>query len=440
MEYRFPRVSARFAAKHTIAVICLAGCLVAPLGAQGPDPGCESYQAWINQSNPRTDPTGLNGHAYPEANATYWVTRLTGSSGSSVTIKGRFPSARYMALQVYDYNRNVLGAINDVDMDPDPGQNNPYRNGTAQGTYTVKLVFGRKPLRPAANTFYTSGELNVILIYRIYYSNNPDDVTGGTFNPVLPVVTTSTGSLTSCPVRPIILPEDLTVWGRLDNIDFVGTVPPDTLPATNPPTWFLSVTNPRTPYYPSADNNYMSAQISRRFLLPPFNNDMVVIRMRAPTFTDTQHGVPPYAAAQMRFWSMCTDEPITTSVVRCTPDYVPVQVGGFVTFVVSDPSKRPSDAVLGQWNANWLPWGALEPGDTVYDIDLNPLTNANGVYYYGLMLYRQTVTDASFTQSILNVGQLPRAQQQAAMGEYWPQIGYCKTAAFQSLGAGCIGH
>jgi hypothetical protein len=129
---------------------------------------------------------------------------------------------------------------------------------------------------------------------------------------------------------------------------------------------------------------------------------------------------------------------MTTSVVRCSADDQSATLNGYATFVVSDPSKRPSDAVLAQWGATWLPWGALLPTDVIYGVKGNALTNADGVFYYGLLIYRQVEADPNFTQSIANVSQLPVLQRPGAMGEYWPKIGYCRAAAFQNLGAGCI--
>jgi hypothetical protein len=403
------------------------------------DSGCENYQAWQYQFNPRSDTTGLRNQAYPEANATYWATPLSYPLGTVLTINGQYPEARYMALQVYDSNRNVQSAIADVNINPDAGQNNPFRTGTVQGTYTVKLVFGRQPVRgPDPNTLYTNNLTYVSLIYRIYYSNNPDDLPGGPVNPALPSISAST-LLSSCPPRPIVQPEDASVWGRLDNIDFVGTRPNTALHALNPPAWLFSVTNPLTPYYPSQDNSYMEALISRDFLAPAGKYDMVVIRMKAPTYPDTQAGVAPYVPANMRFWSMCENEPITTGVVRCTPDDRAITQNGFATFVISDPSKQPDPSVLSQWGATWIAWGALMPGDVVYDINYNPLSNADGVFYFGALLYRQTIADPNFAQSIANVSTLPSSQRKAAMGDYWPVIGYCQASQFASKGAGCIG-
>ena len=54
---------------------------------------------------------------------------------------------------------------------------------------------------------------------------------------------------------------------------------------------------------------------------------------------------------------------------RCLPDdEVKLDAAGFATFVFSDRSTRPSDAVLSQFNANWVALGALKlPTDVVYD-------------------------------------------------------------------------
>jgi hypothetical protein len=403
------------------------------------DPGCEGYQAWTNQSNPRSDVLGTNNSAYPEANATYWTTLVVGRSGTTLTIRGRYPQARYMSLQTYDENRNVLDAINDVALNPDPGQNNPFRTGFAQGTYTAQLVFGRKPMSSVpANTLYTGGLLAVGLVYRVYYSNNPDNLAGTSLDPILPELTIDGVPLSSCPPRPIVLPEDALVWGRLDNGDYMGTKPPiETIPS-NPPRWTLVDTSGNTPYYPSEDNSYMAAAISRDYLQFPYNYELVVMRFRTPTFPDTQAGVAPYAPAQVRFWSVCQNEPLLTSVVRCSPDNAHVDRNGFATYVISDPSKRPPDDILNRWGARWIAWGALQPNDVMYDIENNALTSDDGLFYYGLVLYRQTMADPGFTQSIENVSQLALNVQKTVMGAYWPTIGYCTRRTFQLSGAGCI--
>ena len=187
----------------------------------------------------------------------------------------------------------------------------------------------------------------------------------------------------------------------------------------------------------------MNAMVSREYLMAPYAYDLVVMRMRAPTMPDTQAGEAPYLALadrQVRFWSICEDDRLTTGVNRCVADNQAVNVGDFVTVVMSDPSKRPSDAVLAAQGARWMPWGALQTGDIVYDVNLNPVGNDKGVYYYGSIIYRQTLSNPAWEQSMTNIGNnYPRNQWKSAMGDYWPAIGYCSAANFAAYGIDCIG-
>src|SRR2546425_837528 len=67
-----------------------------------PDPGCLATDAWLWQSNPRSDAAGIHGHAFPEWNVTYWGMYLSSPLETALTIRGRFPKSRYMSFEVYD--------------------------------------------------------------------------------------------------------------------------------------------------------------------------------------------------------------------------------------------------------------------------------------------------------------------------------------------------
>jgi hypothetical protein len=232
----------------------------------------------------------------------------------------------------------------------------------------------------------------------------------------------------NCPVRPIIVPEDATVWGRLNNYDFSGTVPTSNQHATNPPTWSLKASA-------NTENGYMLAVISRQFL---DGNTVVVVQLNRPISPNNRAGQPPYSPNQVRFWTMAEKEPISTASVRSIADADSASLGNSSTYVISDPSLKPDDATLATWGATWIPWGALAPGDFVYDPVGRKLTNSDGVFYYGTAYYAQTFADPGFSQSMVNVSRLPASQQQAAMGSYWPKIGYCTLSQFAAVGAGCI--
>src|SRR5262245_8707345 len=141
----------RRADRHAASILAILAGVLACVGfpismaAQIPTT-CTGYQAWTVQAGPRSDITESFNHAYPEANATYWGTQLTLSTGSIVSLRGQYPQARYMSFQLYDGD-NVVDSINDVAINPDSGQNSPYRAGVAQGTYTLQIVFGRAPRR-----------------------------------------------------------------------------------------------------------------------------------------------------------------------------------------------------------------------------------------------------------------------------------------------------
>ena len=184
----------------------------------------------------------------------------------------------------------------------------------------------------------------------------------------------------------------------------------------------------------------MSTFLSRDFLTSA--TPLLVVKFFAPTFPDTQNGVPPYTAGeQVRYWSLCTNEPLTTAVSRCVPDDRAATQNGYTTIVISDPSNQPSASVLSQWGATWLAWGAMEYStDFLYNMNYQPLASTDGAFYYSVLIYRQTLASSSFTQSMANVSKLPPSQRKAAMGAYWPVSGYCTAAQFQSAGAGCIGH
>lgn len=405
-----------------------------------PDAGCTSNEAWYGQENPLSDPTGMRNVAYPESDATYWATVVTGSAGEKIKIKGSFPLARYMGLQLYDANHNVVDSITDQDIVPDSGTTNLFQlNGDdSQGSYTVTVKFAEKPSNPKQNMLYAGDNTQVALVYRVYAPNKKKSLFGSTSSPRLPRIKANGSKLGTCAPRPL-LDDSETVNGHIDEYDFTGTAPTESRPAYDPPLVLLSVASDNTPFYASADNDYMSTMISREYLQNGHN--MVVMRMRAPSFPDTENGEAPWLAQsdrQVRLWSVCSNDPLSTGVARCLLDHDARTLDGFVTVVFSDPSNKPSKSTLETWGANWLPLGALLDNDVVYDIDENPLTNADGVYYYSLIIYRQVVPNPSWSQSMQAVSHLPAAQRRYTMGDYWPEVGYCKSKDFKNLGPACI--
>jgi len=428
----------------------LGGVLIPPVLAQivtvPPDPGCTASEAWNIQVNPQTDPTGLRNNQYTQTNSYNWVYELT-NPGAAALLQGQYPAVRYMSFELFNQTGTFIGGINGASIVPDSGQNNPFVSGSAQGTYTVVISSSAAPPTPAPNTLYTSGQTDLLLNYRFYYPTVPTNVTGGA---ALPTISINGVPITTCPAEPIISPATSTVWGRLDQTNFVGMPPPKpypatvalqlaTTPPTNPPTPKAVVPTSSTPFFPSIDNSYLVTMLSREYLNSPYTNNLAVIRFMAPTFPNTQAGALASAPGQVRDWTVCTDDVVSTAVSRCAADNESTNVNGFVTFVISDPGQEPSASTLSQWGATWIAWGALESSDVLYSETGNQTyTNANGVFYFTPVYYFQTDADPNWAQSIRNIAQLPGPLQPVAMGAYWPTAGYCTLSAFEALGAGCF--
>jgi hypothetical protein len=107
------------------------------------------FCAWPVESTP-----ALANEAGPDPNATYWTTPFKTSSGfTSLTIEGRYPTARFASFTVYDNGgdtftqtvngKTVTSALADYRILPDAGSVNPWRVATVppgrRTTFTVRL-------------------------------------------------------------------------------------------------------------------------------------------------------------------------------------------------------------------------------------------------------------------------------------------------------------
>lgn len=371
--------------------------------------------------------------AFPDSNARYWVARYVAAPGTALRIHGAFPDARYISLHAYDEAQRPIGSLADIELDPDPGSENPFRSQVAAGgTYTAHVVFEPAPYEPEPNTIYAAetveGQRNPSgsLIYRLYVPDDPSDDTGGGGVPDVTLVTAD-GAIEVPFQRCDSLPP--SAGGGPTHVIADASFPdevPRALPyppAEDPPVFRrfycteCSVlerfpSNPVTDAVPRSEGGFLSNQhIAYLFsLFARTYGDLFVFRMRVPTFPDTRAGEEPSAAREVRYWSVCQNELATQRFVACIADYqAHVGPDGVATFVISDPDDKPGAHMDG---VNWLPWG--------------------GVYYDGNVIYRHMLPSPSFAQAIQNV---PVGTPPAAiMGEYVPRAAYCDQATFEAGG------
>jgi hypothetical protein len=153
------------------------------------------------------------------------------------------------------------------------------------------------------------------------------------------------------------------------------------------------------------DNAYVSSFIDRS------GGKVVITRFAAPTFPDTRPPAARMPAGELRYWSVCTNDPATQRFVACAnDDRSVIAPDGFVTYVVSTPEQRPANATRSCF-VNWLPWGPSSRG---------------------VMIYRNMLPDPSFAQSI----QRAKVDHEVdTMGEYFPRSLYvADKKAFEQRG------
>jgi len=194
-------------------------------------------------------------------------------------------------------------------------------------------------------------------------------------------------------------------------VDLINTFgPPTNVPAENPPV-FKRPANIGG-LYTNPDNTYIGAVAAWA------PGKVLQVSGRAPTTPDTQAGASPAAPAQLRYWSVCTNEyrkpyPVT----ECAYDAeVPLDGSGRYTIVTSTAADRPANATTADGVA-WLNWGS---------------TAQNMV-----MIARNMLPAAGFTTSVFDVA--PGAAATTAMGAYAPVAVRCSTATFEAGGAAACG-
>lgn len=391
--------------------------------------------------------------AYPGTEITYWGAKFVTPPGAELTLKGRFPHARYSSLNAYIEDGESSGSLSDRAIRPDPGSINPSlpgRNRRANNrSYTVRVLGEPKPDQPATNTLYAepvSGSYQDIL-YRVYIPDRGRGKAGGTglptpsleledgtvltgqalcdavnsihdyTNTLLPVntynlflqgkgpeqVATNPAEREFAFSRYFNLPSALARYGTLNdqeiawanNADYVGT------------------------QYDNSDARYMTGAYSFDF------GKVFVLRGTLPTTPRTLSGQKKMTAGQLVVWDMCIVQSlVTTKTWKCVFDeQLPLRTRGRkkrqYTIVISKPADRPKNATFrcGVW---WMP----------------PDPEGDGVSRpnVGQLLTRNVLPARDFKRSSWSVRNPFPTSAKTTMGQYYPRGSYTNKRAFERLG------
>lgn len=157
--------------------------------------------------------------AYPDAGATYWAAGFRRPPGSKLTLSGRYPHARYAAIQTYDILGRGVDGLADYQINPVAGSVNPFRPGASRKArkrnFRIEVLDAKNPGFPlqafygeqSRNRIYVvpeggpitekvgdeTFELN-LLMWRVYVPDKGTGLTGGVGLPE-PTLTLADGTV-----------------------------------------------------------------------------------------------------------------------------------------------------------------------------------------------------------------------------------------------------
>jgi hypothetical protein len=354
--------------------------------------------------------------------------------GGRVVFHGEYPHARYFAFHPNDISTNNFRTLRDVELHPDPGSRNPWREATDPGeidTFTAVFDFTLSPpSTPAPNTTYVG--------VRALGGGTPESGVGSPPipNPLVFDLLRNYGSfLGALPPNftGVALPE-MTVY------DASGQVVSH-FPACDPypPGFAIPQDNTKFPSWPIADHRAAGARAGKVLFNWQFGSpvdiltnadvfytvtsftkrlgDVFVQRGKMPTTSapDAKPRVDP--DAQVRLFTACSYNFWNGVANDCTTDQqLTVDAQGFYTLVVSEKRDRPSNATADQ-GYTWLDWGPFIDGQ----LSLRNLMVDDALW--------QDVADALRT-GVVPVGLDP---------DYVPKAAHCPRLVFERLGhRGCF--
>jgi hypothetical protein len=405
-----------------------------------PTVGC-FWTGPFTAGNPKTN------IAYPGTHIAYWGAKFVTPPGAVLTLRGRFPHARYSSFNSYEEDGASASSLSDSQIRPDAGSINPSRPGKNRASrkrgYTIRVLGRARPQRPARNTLY--GEsipgASQDILYRVYVPDRGRNLSGGTGLPK-PRLRLADGT---------VLTGQALCEAMNSNHDYVPQTIPLPFyqslvnsagkdPATNPAeprfefSRFFNLPNVLARYgteqaqqqawqanpveqgtqYNNNDARYMTGAYSFRF------GEVLAIHGRMPTTPRTYGGRKRAVAGQLVEWDICTIQSlVTTRTYRCLFDQqVPMRnrKRGYVV-LVSLKQDRPSNA-RRECGVAWLP--------------ADPAGDGAGRDDAGTLLNRNVLPDRGFRRSIWDVTSPFNAEE--IMGRYYPRGTYMDTAGFESRG------
>lgn len=438
-------------------------------GADGLFLGPRGWDYWNFLEHPRPI---QNPNLWPDMQSTYFLGRLAMPAGSTLTLRGEFPRARYFKLALYKAENNTFVSIGQdlggPDIVPDAGSTNPFRVGAHRlgdaRSYTLQIVAEDAPSdasKRAENTLYVGADGGTLqAVIRIYLPDDGSD--GAGWAPA-----TSPSADTGFPRYEATLadgtrlshdevvkqfgrpmegntPQPFTAdqWiAMVNNKDNDPALNPATAPARKDGRWakywnirYSIVGSFMTPQaqakIPYAgpidgggdpDTNYLFVQLSRKF------GPVYVVRGRMPTFPNTYagtggKGLEIMPEAQTQYFSIvsCEAAPSGQIVDGLTDMQIPLDKEGNYTIVYSRKEDRPANAT-DENGVAWIEWSPRGEG----------LDDPRNRTDFGMLMMRIMAPSADWAESPAKITK--PGEEEQVMGPYFPRGEYMTKEAFEAL-------
>jgi len=424
-------------------------------------PGC----AWPVETAPATGNV-----AAPDPFASYWLTPFLATSSDSITIRGAFPTSRFMSFAVYNdsfqlftnqvHGKNVPSDLSDYQITPDRGTTNPWRTGRVRNgqRFTIRLLpVATAAQRRSENAIpmidqhppaTPSGPAGVgYVVFRAYVAADGDAAVR------LPTITVTrdgrSTTLAQCRPGSVSHPASTTSVAAavLDGLRDDGVAMSCATHCAAPELqYFAPSADSEAGLFPNPVNGYLEMAFT------PKPGYVVVTHGRAPTSPaqdglgapGNSVGASPVAwlnpAFQVRYWSISNyldmqPYPLvevgqgSAAQVGATADYLATLKGGDYTVVSSLPSAKPSAASLKAHAATWIPMSASHAATPEFQLLRNVLPQQSS-YPEGFAF----ISPPANPSKIIGPAAVRRQ-----MGAYYPQTAQCTVATFEARGwAGCL--
>jgi len=430
--------------------------------------GPRGWVYWNYLENPKPI---QNPNLWPDMRSTYFIGRFAMPAGSSMTLRGTFPYARFFQFALYKFQSNTFVAFGESlhgpDIEPDSGSTNPFRVGAdrlaEKRNFTIDVLAEDPPTdaaRRAKNALYVGREGKDIQgVIRIYLPDQDQDGTGwgppnssfgGQGFPSYEGKLADGTKLSAEQVvkqwaKPFVgateQPMSVDQWVQLVNAkDNDPTLTPQTAPARNPSQWEKFTTiqygvigafkSPADrarmqfggPVEGGGEGPYLMTYLSRHF------GPVYVMQGKMPTFPDTYagkdgRGAATMPAVQTQYWSLvsCESVPSGQVVDGLTDFQIPLDEDRNYTIVVSRPEDRPKNATLENGVA-WVKWSPRGEG-----LD-DPRNRAD----FGMLILRIMGNSQTWNQRPDNITKPGTGE--AVMGPYFPKGYYTTQEQFEKDG------